>query len=134
MNGYDEAIFLNDRGQLCEGSAENIFVVRNGVLCTPDRTADILEGITRAAILELARAQGIPVEERAIARTELYVADEIFLVGTGCQVSWVRTVDKRPVGSGVRGPVTSAIQQAYEDAVYNRSPAGARWLTAVGPS
>ena len=132
MNGYDEAIFLNDRGQVCEGSAENIFVVREGVLHTPDRTADILEGITRKAILALAKDLGIPTCERPIARTELYIADEIFLVGTGCQVSYVRSVDKRQVGTaGARGPLTARIQQAYEDAVYGRNPTYAAWLTAV---
>lgn len=131
LNGFDEAIFLNDRGQVCEGSAENIFLIRDGVLCTPDRTADILEGITRKAITTLARDLGIPVEERPIARTELYAADEIFLVGTGCQVSWVRSVDRRTVGAGERGAVTARIQQAYEDAVYGRDPSRAGWLTPV---
>ncbi len=132
LNGYDEAIFLNDRGQVCEGSAENIFVVRDGRLHTPDRTADILEGITRRAICGLAQALGIAVEERPIARTELYVADEIFLVGTGCQVSWVKSVDRRSVGTGAKGAVTARIQQAYEDAVYGRDPARRSWLTPAG--
>jgi len=131
MNGYDEAIFLNDRGQVCEGSAENIFLIRDGVLSTPDRTADILEGITRKAILMLAADLGIPFVERAVARTELYSSDEIFLVGTGCQVSYVRSVDKRVVGDGSRGPITAKLQKAYEDAVYGRDPRYAGWLTAV---
>jgi branched-chain amino acid aminotransferase len=131
MNGYDEAIFLNNRNQVCEGSAENIFLIRDGALHTPDRTADILEGITRRSILALAKDLGIPTVERAIARTELYVADEVFLVGTGCQVSYVRSVDQRDVGTGERGPLTTRIQQAYEDAVYGRNPRYAGWLTAV---
>ena len=130
LNGFDEAIFLNDRGQVCEGSAENIFIVRDGKLHTPDRTADILEGITRRAVIELAHDLGIAVEERPIARTELYVADEIFLVGTGCQVSWVRSVDRRTIGDG-RGPITSSIQNAYEEAVYGRDTRRAAWLTPV---
>ena len=130
LNGYDEAIFLNDRGQVCEGSAENIFIVRDGKLHTPDRTADILEGITRRSIMQIALDLGIEVEERPIARTELYVADEIFLVGTGCQVSWVRAVDKRAIGSG-KGSITSRIQAAYEAAVYGRDPKRASWLTPV---
>jgi branched-chain amino acid aminotransferase len=130
-NGFDEAIFLNDRGQVCEGSAENIFLVRDGQLVTPDRTADILEGITRGAILKLAADLGIPAVERPVARTELYVADEVFLVGTGCQVAFVSAIDKRPVGGGARGPVTAKIQKAYEDAVYGRSPKYAGWLTAA---
>ena len=133
MNGYDEAIFLNDRGQVCEGSAENIFLIRDGVLHTPDRTADILEGITRRSILALATDLGIAVCERPIARTELYIADEIFLVGTGCQVSYVRAVDQRVIGDGARGPLTTRIQQAYEDAAYGRNPAYRSWLTPVAP-
>ena len=131
MNGYDEAIFLNDRNQVCEGSAENIFLVRDGVLHTPDRTADILEGITRRNIIQLAADQGIACQERSVARTELYHADEIFLTGTGCQVSWVKAVDQRAVGGGVRGPLTTRIQQASEDAVYGRNPRYAGWLTPV---
>ncbi len=131
MNGYDEAIFLNDRGQVCEGSAENIFLVRDGVLITPDQTADILEGITRAAIIRLARDLNIAVCERAVARTELYSAEEVFLVGTGCQVSYVRAIDQRPVGNGQRGPLTARIQQLYEDAVYGRNPAYRDWLTPI---
>jgi branched-chain amino acid aminotransferase len=132
LNGYDEAVFLNDRGQVCEGSAENIFIVRDGVLHTPDRTSDILEGITRRAILELARDLGVPTSERAIARTELYVCDEVFLVGTGCQVSWVKSIDKRVVGNGGKGAITTRIQAAYEDAVYGRDPKRLSWLTPVG--
>ena len=131
LNGYDEAIFLNDRGQVCEGSAENIFILRQGQLITPDKTADILEGITRAAILQLAADLGIPAIERPVARTELYMADEVFLVGTGCQVSWVRTIDQRAVGEGVRGPVTARLQAAYEAAVYGRDERYAQWLTRV---
>lgn len=130
LNGYHEAIFLNDRGQVSEGSAENVMLVRDGVLVTPDKTADILEGITRASILALAAEFGIPCQERAVARTELYRADEVFLVGTGCQVSWVRTVDRRPVGNGAKGPITKRIQRGYEDAVYGRDESRRNWLTA----
>ena len=129
LNGYDEAIFLNDRGQVCEGSAENIFVVRDGRLHTPDRTADILEGITRRAVIDLAKRLGIGCEERPIARTELYAADEVFLVGTGCQVSWVHAIDRRVVGTGKQGAITVAIQKASEDCVYGRDPQGGTWLT-----
>jgi len=133
LNGYDEAIFLNDRGEVSEGSAENLFMVRDGVLVTPDKTAGILEGITRHAVVGLAREQGVAVEQRAVARTELYRADEVFLVGTGCQVSWVKTVDRRTVGDGEQGPVTTAIRQAYEDAVYGRDASRSDWLTPVNP-
>jgi branched-chain amino acid aminotransferase len=131
LNGYDEAIFLNDRGQVCEGSAENIFLVRDGVLITPDRTADILEGITRRAVMTLANDLGIEAIERPVARTELYVADEVFLVGTGCQVSYVRSIDRRTIGDGGKGPISTRIQQAYEDAVYGRAAKYAHWLTAA---
>ena len=131
LNGYDEAIFLNEHQQVSEGSAENIFLVRDGVLITPDKTASILEGITRQAIIDLARAQGVTVEERPVARTELYRSQEVFLVGTGCQVTYVRSIDRRLVGTGERGPITAAIQAAYEDAVYGRDPSKADWLTPV---
>ncbi len=131
LNGFDESIMLNDRHQVSEGSAENVFIVRDGSLITPDYTAGILEGITRKAIIGLAQEQGVPVIERPISRTELYRADECFLVGTGCQVSWVRAIDHRSVGSGERGPLTRALQAAYEEAVYGRDPARAHWLTAV---
>jgi branched-chain amino acid aminotransferase len=131
MNGFDEAVFLNDRGQLCEGSAENIFLVRDGRLITPDVTADILEGINRAGIIGFAREFGIPVEERPVARTELYIADEVFLTGTGVQVAWASSIDHRAVGSGARGPITARMQQAFSDAVYGRSPRHASWLTPV---
>lgn len=131
LNGYDEAIVLNEAGLVSEGSAENIFLVRDGVLITPDKTAGILEGITRQSIIGLAAELGYTVEERAVSRTELYRADEIFLVGTGCQVSWVKAVDRRAVGSGERGQVSAAIQKAYEDGVYGRDASKSDWLTPV---
>jgi branched-chain amino acid aminotransferase len=130
-NGFDEAIMLNDRSQVSEGSAENIFIVRDGVLSTPDVTADILEGITRAAIIGIAQELGYEVRQRAIARTELYRAEEVFLVGTGCQVSWVKAIDRREIGDGSKGPITTAIQRCYEDAVYGRDPSRSGWLTTV---
>ena len=130
-NGYDEAIFLNQRGTVAEGSAENLFMVRDGVLVTPDKTSGILEGITRNAIIGLARERHIVVEERPIDRTELYRCDELFLCGTGCQVAWVRQVDKREIGSGSIGPITAQLQKAYEDAVYGRDATKADWLTPV---
>lgn len=131
LNGFDEAIMLNQFGQVSEGSAENIFIVRDGVLITPDRAAAILEGITRAAIIVLARDLGLTVEERPVARTELYRADECFLVGTGCQVSWVKSIDHRPVGDGEQGPIARQLQAAYEAAVYGRDPDRRHWLTPV---
>jgi len=132
LNGHDEAIVLTADGHASEGSAENLFMVRDGVLVTPSVTDDILEGITRAAIMQLARAElGLETVERSIDRTELYVAEEVFLVGTGAQVSPVTRIDHRPVGEGVIGPVTARIKDVYFDAVRGRLPAYADWLTPV---
>jgi len=132
LNGHDEAIVLTADGHASEGSAENLFMVRDGVLVTPSVTDDILEGVTRAAIMQLARAElGLETVERSIDRTELYVAEEVFLVGTGAQVSPVTRIDHRPVGEGVIGPVTARIKDVYFDAVRGRLPAYADWLTPV---
>ena len=129
LNGYDEALVLNEAGMVGEGSAENIFLVRDGVLITPDKTAGILEGITRQSIIGLAAELGYAVEERSVGRTELYRADECFLVGTGCQVSWVKSIDRRVIGSGERGAVSVKIKEAYENAVYGRDASKASWLS-----
>jgi branched-chain amino acid aminotransferase len=130
--GYDEAIFLTENGFISEGSAENIFLVRNGSLITPDRSQDILEGITRDVLLELCLEElGLPVVERQVGRTEVYVADEVFLCGTGAQVSPVIEVDRRPVGSGKMGPITARIQQVYFDVVKGNHPKYRHWCTPV---
>ncbi|WP_324716374.1 branched-chain amino acid transaminase [Carboxydochorda subterranea] len=131
-DGYDEAIFLTEDGHVSEGSAENLFLVRNGRLITTPVYADILEGITRATILQLATEQlHLPVEERPIDRTELYVADEVFLVGTGAQVSAVGEIDHRPVGDGAMGPITRRIQRLYFEVVKGNVPEYRHWLTPV---
>jgi len=130
--GYDEAIFLTQDGFVSEGSAENIFLVRNGTLITPDLSQDVLEGITRDTLITLCRDElGLPVVERQVGRTELYVADEVFLCGTGAQVSPVVEVDRRPVGSGKIGPVATRIQQLYFQVVKGRHPKYRHWCTAV---
>jgi branched-chain amino acid aminotransferase len=130
--GYDEAIFLTQGGFISEGSAENIFLVRNGTLFTPDRSQDILEGITRDVLLTLCREElGLTVVERQVGRTEVYVADEVFLCGTGAQVSPVIEVDRRPVGSGKMGPVTARIQQLYFQVVKGNHPKYRHWCTPV---
>ena len=130
--GYDEAIFLTQDGFISEGSAENIFLVRNGSLITPDLSQDILEGITRDVLLTLCREElGLMVTERQVGRTELYVADEVFLCGTGAQVSPVIEVDRRPVGSGKMGPITARIQQLYFQAVKGDHPKYRHWCTPV---
>ena len=112
-NGYDEAIFLDARGFVCEGSAENIFIVRDGVLYTPGNASAILEGITRRTVFELAASLGYSVVERDISRTELYVADEAFFCGTGAQVAWIESVDRRIIGNGKIGPITTKLQSLF---------------------
>jgi branched-chain amino acid aminotransferase len=134
LNGYDEALVLTEDGHISEGSAENIFVLRDGVLATPPVTDDILEGITRAGIMEICAELGIPVVERTIDRSEIYVADEAFFCGTGAQISPIIEVDRRPVGAGAVGPVTKRIKDHYFDIVRGRVPAYAHWVTPVYPA
>jgi len=130
--GYDEAIFLTQDGFVSEGSAENIFLVRNGTLITPDLSQDVLEGITRDTLFTLCRDElGLAVVERQVGRTELYVADEVFLCGTGAQVSPVVEVDRRPVGSGKIGPIATRIQQLYFQVVKGRHPKYRHWCSPV---
>jgi branched-chain amino acid aminotransferase len=132
LNGHEEAIVLTQDGKVSEGSAENLFMVRKGRLVTPGADADILEGITRSGIMEIARRElGLECDVRAIDRSELYVADEVFLCGTGAQVSPVASIDHRKVGNGDVGPVTAAIMAAYFDAVRGRSEAYRHWLVPV---
>ena len=132
LNGFDEAIVLTADGHVSEGSAENLFVVKNGVLITPAITDNILEGITRRRLMEIAREKlGIEVVERSIDRTELYAAEEVFLCGTGAQISPVIEIDRRTVGAGKPGPVTKELSRTYFDAVRGRLPAYRDWLTPV---
>lgn len=131
-NGYDEAIFLNSLGYVCEASAANIFLVRDGVLVTPSRADGILEGYTRDVVIKLAREElGIATEQRAIGRSELYYADEVFLTGTGVQIAPVTLVDRRRVGTGEVGPIATALQQLYFEVVRGRVPRYLDWLTRV---
>lgn len=129
--GYDEAVMLTSDGHVSESSSSNIFLVVDGVLVCPLVTDDILVGITRASVLELARDLGIPLAERKVDRTELYSADEIFLCGTGVQVAPVTSVDGRSVGEGKIGEVTRSIQERYLAAVHGEIPEYRRWLTPV---
>jgi len=129
--GYDEAIFLNVRGRVCEGSSMNIFLVRDGVLITPAVNEGILEGITRRSIITIARELGITVEERAVERTELYVADEVFFSGTGAQVAWVQEVDNRVVGKNKIGPITQKLQKIFFDVVRGKNKKYAHWISVV---
>ena len=129
--GYEEAILLDDKGHVCEGSGENIFVVRDGVILTPPQTASILDGINRKSAIQIARDLGFEVVERDIARAELYLADEIFLTGTAAELTPVREVDDHPVGTGKPGPVTRAVQETFEDALHGRAERYREWLDPV---
>jgi branched-chain amino acid aminotransferase len=131
LNGFDEAIVLTAGGHVNEASAANVFVVRDGVALTPPVSDDLLEGVTRKAIMEILGNEGIPVEVRSIDRSELYVADELFLCGTGVQVSSVVEVDHRAVGSGEIGPIGRLVRDRYFDAVRGRLPEYAHWLTPI---
>jgi branched-chain amino acid aminotransferase len=132
MNGFDEAIVLTRGGSVSEGSAENFFMVRNGVLITPSITSDILEGITRDTLLQLAREElHIPVEERTVDRTELYVCDEAFFCGTGVQIAAIADIDNRPVGNGRIGPITQKLRDMYFDIVRGKVPKYKHWCTPV---
>ena len=132
LNGYDEAIVLTADGHVSEGSAENLFIVKNGTLITPPVTDNILEGITRRRLMEMARGDlGVEVVERSIDRTELYGADEVFLCGTGAQISAVIEIDRRRVGDGRPGETTRRLSQRYFDAVRGRVPTYRDWLTPV---
>jgi branched-chain amino acid aminotransferase len=133
LNGYDEALVLTEDGHISEGSAENIFLVRDGALVTPPVTDDILEGITRAGILEICADLGLRVVERTIDRSEIYVADEAFFCGTGAQISPIIEVDRRPVGGGAVGPITARIKDRYFEIVRGNVPAFAHWVTPVFP-
>ena len=132
VNGYDEAIMLAENGNVSEGSAENLFIIKNRTLITPAVTDSVLEGITRATLIEVARTElGVPTVERTVQRTELYTADEVFLCGTGAQVSPVVEIDKGSFGSGWVGPLTFALQQAYFDVVRGVNRAYSAWLRPV---
>jgi len=128
LHGYDEAILLDTDGLVSEASGENVFVVRDGVLKTPPLHT-ILEGITRAAVIEIARDKGIPVVETALTRDELYISDEVFLTGTAAEVTPIRDIDHRSIGAGRRGPVTTVLQKAFFDVVAGREPKYESWLT-----
>jgi branched-chain amino acid aminotransferase len=133
LNGFDEAIVLTADGHVNEASAANLFVVRDGVALTPPVTDDILEGVTRKAIIELLRNEKVPTEVRSIDRSELYIADEMFLCGTGVQISPVIEIDHRPVGSGEVGPIGRLVRERYFDAVRGRLPEYGHWLTEIEP-
>jgi branched-chain amino acid aminotransferase len=131
LNGFDEAVVLTLDGHVNEASAANLFMVRDGVAFTPPVSDDLLEGVTRKALFEIFENEGIPYETRSIDRSELYIADEVLLCGTGVQVSPVIEVDHRKVGSGAIGPISSLIRERYFDAVRGRLPEYSHWLTPI---
>ncbi len=128
--GCEEALLLDAEGFVAEGSGENIFIIRNGVLYTPDLTS-ALEGITRDTIIQFAAELGIPVKEKRITRDEVYVADEAFFTGTAAEVTPIRELDRRAIGNGGRGPVTERLQTMYFDQVHGRRDKNRDWLTVV---
>jgi branched-chain amino acid aminotransferase len=130
-SGFDDGIMLTPDGHVAEGTASNLFMVRGDKLITSPVSDAILEGITRATLLQLAQDAGMQVEVRTIDRTELYVADELFMCGTGVQVAPVTKVDHRPIGSGRPGDKTLTLQKLYFDAVRGNNPAYRHWLTPV---
>lgn len=130
MNGFDEAIMLSHDGHISECSAENLFLVRDSVLYTPDPSQNILEGITRKAIMTLAREElGLTVVERALDRSEAYGADELFFTGTAVGVDFANSVDHRPIGDGSMGPITRKLAALYNEAVLGRLPKYRSWVT-----
>ena len=129
-NGYDEAILLDPEGYVSEGTGENIFIMRKGRLKTTPLTS-ILEGITRNAVIELAREQGLVVLEERFTRDEMYIADEVFVTGTAAELTPVREIDKRPIGTGKPGPVTAALQKRFFSIVRGEDPSHDSWLTRV---
>ena len=128
--GADEALLLDPEGYVAEGSGENVFIVKDGTIYTPEVTA-CLNGITRATVLTLAGEMGIPVVEKRITRDEVYIADEAFFTGTAAEVTPIREVDNRQIGAGRRGPITEKLQKAYFDLVNGKNAAYGEWLTLV---
>lgn len=130
QHGADEALLLDTEGFVSEGSGENFFMVRDGVIYTPELSA-ALDGITRKTIMQLAKEAGYEVREKRITRDEVYIADEAFFTGTAAEVTPIRMLDHREIGSGSRGPVTELLQTKYFDVVHGRSPQHMDWLTPV---
>ncbi len=129
--GYDEAILLDDQGYVCEGTGENIYLVRDGEIITPGQHNSILDGIARRSIIQIARDLGYPVSERSVARAEMYLADEMFLSGTAAELVPVREVDDHQIGSGGPGEITKVLQDAFDAALHGRTERYREWLDVV---
>ncbi len=130
-DGYDEALLLDSAGFVSEGAGENIFVVKNGVIYTPDLSAGALNGITRNTVFHIAKDLGLEIVQKRITRDEVYIADEAFFTGTAAEVTPIRELDRIEIGAGSRGPITEKIQNAFFDIVNGRNPQYAHWLTKV---
>lgn len=130
-NGYDEAIVLDSQGHVSEGTVANLFIIRDGILITPDKSTDLLEGITRSSIIELAKYLGIKVEQRPVDRTELYVADEIFMCGSSAHITPVLSVDKRAIGKAKIGIITANIARLYKNVQRGNVDEFADWVGKV---
>ncbi|GAB3229859.1 MULTISPECIES: branched-chain amino acid transaminase [Psychrobacter] len=130
-NGYDEAILMDPQGYVCQGAGENLFLVKNGVLHTPDLAGGALDGITRRTIIQFAEDLGIKVVERRITRDEFYLADEIFMTGTAAEVTPIREYDDRVIGNGGRGEITEKLQTLYFDVVHGRNEQYMDWLSFI---
>jgi branched-chain amino acid aminotransferase len=128
-SGYDDCIFLDGQGHVCELSAANIFIVRNGELVTPDATSDLLEGINRKTVIELAKEEGLAVVERPVDLTELYIADEVFACGTSAYIAPVSEVDARKIAGGKPGPITLKIRDLHNNILHGNVPGKSSWLT-----
>lgn len=129
--GYDEALMLNVDGNVAEGSGENLFLIRDGIVYTPPVSTGILDGITRASVIALLEAEGVDVREAGLTRGDLYAADELFLTGTAAEVTPIREVDDRPIGTGKPGPLTRQAQSLYADAVTGKVEARGGWLDFI---
>jgi branched-chain amino acid aminotransferase len=129
--GYDEAILLDDHGHVCEGSGENLYIVRDGEIATPGQHNSILDGITRRSIMQIAQDLGYAVVERNVARAEMYLADEVFMSGTAAEVVPVREIDDHQIGDGQPGEITRVLQAAFDDAIHGRSERYREWLDVV---
>ena len=130
-DGYDEALLLDTAGFVSEGSGENVFVIKEGVVYTPDLSAGALNGITRKTVTAICKDLGLELKEKRITRDEIYIADEAFFTGTAAEVTPIRELDRVQIGEGTRGPITEKIQSAYFDIVYGRNAKYADWLTLV---
>jgi branched-chain amino acid aminotransferase len=130
-SGYDEAILLDDHGHVCEGTGENVYIVRDGEIATPGQHNSILDGITRRSVIQIAQDLGYTVVERNVARAEMYLADEVFMSGTAAELVPVREIDDHLIGTGRPGEITHVLQAAFEDAIHGRSERYREWLDVV---